>query len=146
VGVELPVFFMLKRCFIATFLASLRRILMSVLLYDYLRPVNGVLIITINGIRATLDDAGSFRNKLLHEIQDGCKIIIVNLEKVEFIDSTFLGAIVVGWKNITAKEGALVLTNLNVKVKDLLTLTQLDKKLNIAATVEDALLLFKASQ
>lgn len=119
---------------------------MSVLLYDYLRPVNGVLIITINGIRATLDDAGSFRNKLLHEIQDGCKIIIVNLEKVEFIDSTFLGAIVVGWKNITAKEGALVLTNLNVKVKDLLTLTQLDKKLSIAATVEDALLLFKASQ
>ncbi len=117
---------------------------MSAMLYDYKRPGSGLLIITILGIRATLNDAGSFRDKLLEEIQNGYKVIIVNFERVEFIDSTFLGALVVGWKKINSLDGSLVLTNLNAKVKDTFTLTQLDKKITIAATIEDAILLFKA--
>ncbi|MCC6548528.1 MAG: hypothetical protein IT279_00515 [Ignavibacteriaceae bacterium] len=50
----------------------------------------------------------------------------------------------VGWKKINSLDGSLVLTNLNAKVKDTFTLTQLDKKITIAATIEDAILLFKA--
>ncbi|MCC6548527.1 MAG: hypothetical protein IT279_00510 [Ignavibacteriaceae bacterium] len=63
---------------------------MSAMLYDYKRPGSGLLIITILGIRATLNDAGSFRDKLLEEIQNGYKVIIVNFERVEFIDSQSL--------------------------------------------------------
>lgn len=117
---------------------------MSAVFYEYNRPGHGLLIVTLVGFRATLHDAGTFRDTMLREIEDGNKIIILNFGKVEFIDSTFLGALVVVWKKVTSLNGGLVLTNLNSKVKDTFTLTQLDKKLSITDSVEDALLLFKA--
>lgn len=49
-------------------------------------------------------------------------------------------------KKITSLNGSLVLTNLNDKMKDTFNLTQLDKKLTIAETVAEALLLFKAKE
>jgi len=119
---------------------------MSALLYDIRRPGSRLLIVTPQGSRATLHDAGSFRDMILEEIGNGCRILIINFEKVDFIDSTFMGALVVGWKKITSLNGSLVLTNLNDKMKDTFNLTQLDKKLTIAETVAQALLLFKAKE
>ena len=49
-------------------------------------------IITVNIFRATLKESGEFKNVLDNIIKQGFKNIIIDFQKVDFVDSTFLAA------------------------------------------------------
>ena len=74
---------------------------------------NDVLVEVVNLTRATLKEAEEFKLTLLHDIEEGAKKIVVDISECEFIDSTFLGALVVSLKKITSLGGDLRLVGFN---------------------------------
>lgn len=95
------------------------------------------MILSVPVSRATLDKAIEFRNTLLEKINEGNFLIIIDLGKVEFIDSTFLGAIVVGSKAAISKGGEIILASLTDQVSMTFSLTKLDSRFKIFKSVED---------
>ena len=89
------------------------------------RQFRGVTILDLAG-KVTL--GGS--NKQLHDaikrlVFEGETQIILNLEKVTYIDSSGLGELVAGFSTLKANNGALKLLSVPGKVIDLMTMTKL---------------------
>lgn len=100
---------------------------------------NDFSIIHVNTRRATVDLAPEIREKLISEINHGNGQIIINLSYVEFIDSSFLGALVAGLKLVKARKGKMALVELHPHVQNTMALTHMDKIFPIFHTVEEAM-------
>jgi len=98
-----------------------------------------ILVEVVDLDRATLLDAEEFKKILFQDIQTGWKKIIVDLTECEFIDSTFLGAIVISLKKITELGGKLRLVGIQPKVQTLFQLTKMNRIFEIFENREDAL-------
>jgi anti-sigma B factor antagonist len=59
-------------------------------------------------------------------LANGCRYFIVNLEKVEYIDSSGLGQLVALWTSVRTRGGNLVLMRPGERVRRLLTVTRLN--------------------
>ena len=82
---------------------------------------NGVAIITIEGI---LNAASSPQLKKHFEESGNDKPVIINLEHVEFIDSSGLGILVNLARKKKAQNADLKLANMNNRVKRVFEITQ----------------------
>jgi anti-sigma B factor antagonist len=77
---------------------------------------------------------------------DGVANVILDLEKVQYCDSSGLSSILVGNRLCKNLNGLLVLTGAQPTVKKLITISQLDTVLNMVPTVSEAIdYLFMAS-
>ena len=75
---------------------------------EFFRDEKGdVVVITVNLKRATMVEAEEFKQVLVNDIQRDFKKIVVDLSSCEFIDSTFLGSLVVSLKKLTGLGGDL---------------------------------------
>lgn len=106
------------------------------------RHFRGVAILDLVG-KVTL--GGS--NKQLHDaikrlVFEGEKQIILNLEKVTYIDSSGLGELVAGFSTLKANNGALKLLNVPDRVVDLMTITKLYTVFEIFSKEIDAVYSF----
>jgi len=63
----------------------------------------------VNLVRANLEEADEFKNMLKKDIDSGQKKLVIDLSYCEFIDSTFLGTIVISLKKVTAVGGDIKL-------------------------------------
>lgn len=79
----------------------------------------------------------SLREELLRAIEKGEQQIAIDLEGVEFMDSSGLGALVSGLKRLREKEGDLVLVSPRDAIKRILAITGLDKVFAIHASLEE---------
>jgi len=70
-------------------------------------------------------------------IKGGTQNVILDLEKVEFVDSSGLGAMVSALK-ATSRDGNLVLCNVTDEVKSVLELTRLYRIFDITSDVKEA--------
>jgi anti-sigma B factor antagonist len=100
---------------------------------------NDFSIIQVDTRRATVDLAPAIREKLISEINHGNGQIIINLSYVEFIDSSFLGALVAGLKIVRERMGNIALVELHPHVQNTFALTHMDKIFPIYHTVEEAM-------
>jgi anti-anti-sigma factor len=98
-----------------------------------------ILVDIVNLDRATLLDAAEFKKILFQDIQTGWKKIIVDLSECEFIDSTFLGTIVIASKKITESGGELRLAGIQPVVQSMFQLTKMNRIFKIFENREDAL-------
>lgn len=87
--------------------------------------VNEVVVITVGLKRATLVEAEEFKQVLVNDIQRGFKKIVVDLSSCEFIDSTFLGSLVVSLKKLTGLGGDLRLVGFQPAVHSMFELTRM---------------------
>jgi anti-sigma B factor antagonist/stage II sporulation protein AA (anti-sigma F factor antagonist) len=69
--------------------------------------INDVVVEAVNLSRATWKEATAFKEILKDDIEKKFKRIIVDISQCEFMDSTFLGALVLGQKNITKIGGEI---------------------------------------
>ena len=100
----------------------------------------GIIIVELSERRATVEIAKDFKNDFLALIENGnTKKIIVDFSKVEFVDSSFLGAIVSGLKKITSLKGDIKILSLQSPVRAMFELTRLYKVFEIFDNKEDAL-------
>jgi anti-sigma B factor antagonist len=94
-------------------------------------------------VRATGDldvaTAPRLREQVIRLIADGQRTIVLDLERVDFVDSTGLGVIVGLLKRARTLGGDLRLVSTRPALQRILTLTALDRALPLAASVEVAL-------
>lgn len=84
--------------------------------------------------------AGRFREIMLGVIEEGHKDVIVSMQKVEYIDSSGLGALVGGLKRVSERNGKIVIVCDNQQVKKVFEITGLEKVFQIFAKESDAIL------
>ena len=82
--------------------------------------------------------APNLKSELLTINAEGIKNLILDLSDVKYTDSSGLSAILVGNRIFGENEGIFVITGLNDHVMKLITISQLDKVLNILPTVEES--------
>jgi anti-anti-sigma factor len=99
---------------------------------------NKVVVLNVNLVRATLKEAEEFKSRLMEEIGNGNKKIVVNLSRCEFIDSTFLGSLVVTLKKITSIGGDLRLVGFQPAVSSMFELTRMYRVFESFKTPEEA--------
>ncbi len=89
------------------------------------REVSHVTIVDIDG-RITLgDELGELRDTIRELVAAGKKKIILNLAKVDYIDSSGVGELVGSYTTVRNEGGELKLMNLTQKVHDVLNVTKL---------------------
>jgi anti-sigma B factor antagonist len=97
---------------------------MSVLLK--IRQLDGVIIVDLNG-RITMGEGTlTVRNAIQELVRGGNRKFLINLEGVDYIDSSGLGELVALFATIRHDEdGQMKLLNLTHRVRDLLQITKL---------------------
>jgi anti-sigma B factor antagonist len=99
----------------------------------------GFFIISVSEIRIDMVVARKFREILSEKIKDKPPKIILNLENVEYFDSSALGAIVAFMKEIKSYDGDLRLCNVNSSILTLLKLSKLDMLFKIFNSIDAAI-------
>ena len=103
------------------------------------RIENGTCVVSVEG-NIALDGVNEAKAYLKPHMENPeVKAIVVNFEKVNFIDSSGIGLIVSIFKSIQQKEGRFAITNLSAKNEEIFTITRLNKILDIFATEAEAL-------
>ena len=89
------------------------------------REKEGIAILDLTGPLTAGLAATALRDAMRAELAQGPKNVILNLEHVDYIDSTGLGALVMCFTAQRKSSGRLVLLNLNRRQLELLVLTKL---------------------
>lgn len=98
----------------------------------------GVGVAKVTG-RLDFASAATARDRFAETIAAGQKYLIVDLNRVDFVDSAGLGALIGGMRRARQAGGDLRIANPNEQVSMLLSLTSLDQVLKVHATVEEAI-------
>ena len=97
-----------------------------------------ILVIKILPKRATMRIADPLREYLLLAIEEGKRKIIVDLNNVDFLDSTFLGALMAGMKRLVSLDGEIRLCTDNTNVVNVLNVTRLNRVFSLFDSVKEA--------
>jgi len=81
----------------------------------------------------------SLKSEMLGLQRDGFKNVILDLEKVQFIDSSGLSALLVGVRLAKENNGTFAITNLSDHIKKLVKISQLESILTIIPTLSEAI-------
>lgn len=110
------------------------------------REVRGVSVVDLTG-RITIGESNLELHEVIRRLVAGHKQnIILNLEKVTFIDSSGLGEIVAGFSTAKAAGGSLKLVNMPARLSDLMTITKLYTVFDIFDSEEAGLEAFEANR
>jgi anti-sigma B factor antagonist len=96
-------------------------------------------IISVHEERLDAHNSEELKSEINRIISLDNKNIIIDLKDVRFIDSSGLGVLVSGFKNTSAKQGSLKLSNLQTQVKSMFELTRLHRVFDIYQTTDEAL-------
>ena len=95
-------------------------------------------VITIEEKEANLSNSDEFKELILKEISAGSRKLIISFKQVEYLDSSFLGALVAILKALLPYNGKLILTDMNDDIVNLFQLTRLDKIFILHNDLENA--------
>ncbi|MDH3216494.1 MAG: STAS domain-containing protein [Candidatus Krumholzibacteria bacterium] len=90
------------------------------------KELYGAVILELNGKLTGGPEAETFRNVFKALLEEGKKNIIVNLKKVDWINSTGLGILISGYTSVRKAGGDLVLCNVGDRIDSILYVTKLN--------------------
>src|ERR1700738_2515505 len=99
---------------------------------------DGIEIVDVEG-EIDVYTAPRLRELLIELVNGGHHQLIVNMEKVEFLDSTGLGVLVGGLKRVRAHDGSLDLVCTQERILKIFRITGLTKVFGIHDTVDEAI-------
>jgi anti-sigma B factor antagonist len=99
---------------------------------------DGILVIRPKVKRIDASVATDFKAKLMEFLENGDKVIVINLSEVDFIDSSGLGVMVLILRKIGA-DGRIKICKLKEGVRSIFELTRLDEVFEIHKSEEGAL-------
>ncbi|AFZ03007.1 STAS domain-containing protein [Calothrix sp. PCC 6303] len=80
-------------------------------------------------------------NQLRRDINDcvatGAKIVLVDLQQIDFVDSSGLGALVAAMQIVKSSDGQMFICSLNEQVKMLFELTKMERIFKVFANQEE---------
>lgn len=101
------------------------------------REVEGTTLVTVGG-EIDVYTAPKLRDKITELVAAGAYRIVIDLEAVEFLDSTGLGVLVGGLKKVRAHDGSLRLVCTQDRLLKIFRITGLAKVFDIHATPDEA--------
>jgi anti-sigma B factor antagonist len=107
-----------------------------------MKEKKGVTVITIEGKMIGGPDAALLSEKLHELIEKGQKRFVVNMEKVDWMNSSGLGILIGGLTTVRNHQGDFKLCCLGKKPKELLEITKLNKVFSIHAQEDEAIVDF----
>lgn len=96
------------------------------------------LLIEIETPEANLENSDLFKLQVTELLDRHKKNIVIDFNRVEYIDSSFLGALVAVLKHAMAQKMDIILTAMRKDVYDLLLLIRLDKVFKIYGDYQQA--------
>ena len=97
----------------------------------------GVTILALKG-RITVGEVTPVRDKITELVAAGHNQVVLDLQHVDYIDSTGLGNLVISYTQVKNAGGALKLLHLNKRNVELLALTRLHTVFEVFAEETDA--------
>jgi len=88
---------------------------------------NGTTILLIKEDRIDIQNASQLQEKLLDLIYQGQNQLLLDLQKVSFIDSSGLGALVFSLREARKSKGTIKVSGLSEHVSSMFTITRLNK-------------------
>lgn len=98
----------------------------------------GAIVLEVGG-EVDVYTAPKMREQIVDLVSAGRNHLIVDMEKVEFLDSTGLGVLVGGLKRVRAQDGTLQVVCTQERILKIFRITGLTKVFPIHASVPDAL-------
>ncbi len=106
------------------------------------RQVGPISVVDISG-KITIGEGDVVLRERVTELLDGGQAkILLNLEKVKYMDSAGIGELVACYKRAKEKDGSVKLLNPSGKVYDLLQLTKLEEVFETYTDEKEALVSF----
>jgi anti-sigma B factor antagonist len=99
---------------------------------------DGIEVVDVQG-EIDMYTASRLRELLIDLVSKGSYQLVVNLDKVGFLDSTGLGVLVGGLKRVRAHDGSLDLVCTQQRILKILKITGLTEVFGIYATVDQAI-------
>lgn len=98
------------------------------------RQAGNVTILDIDGNLRIGEGSIVLQKAIRHQLQEGQTQILLNLARVDYIDSSGLGELVAGHVAVGKRGGQIKLLHLTLRVRELMTITKL---LTVFDTYED---------
>jgi anti-sigma B factor antagonist len=95
-------------------------------------------VVTVHG-EIDVATSPTLRERLIDLVNDGATRLVLDLETVDFLDSTGLGTIVSLLKRVRTHGGDLRLVCTEARIRRLFQITGLDKAVPLHASVDDAI-------
>ena len=105
----------------------------------------GSTVIAVGG-EIDVYSAPKLREKLINLVESGNYHLVVDMEAVEFLDSTGLGVLVGGLKRVRAHDGSLDLVCTQERILKICRITGLPKVFGIHDSVDEAIAARKAEK
>jgi anti-sigma B factor antagonist len=96
-----------------------------------------ILLAKLDIKEASLENGDAFKAEVIQLFDKYKRSIAIDMSKVEYIDSSFLGAIVSAFKHLISFQAEVVLVGLSKDITNLFSLTRLDKVFKIYNTFDD---------
>lgn len=106
------------------------------------RENNNIVLLDING-EIDLYNAPEIKDVIAKLIEEQKYCIIINLEKVSYIDSSGIGALISSLSNLKKYQGGLKIINVSGSVRKVFELTKLTSFFEIYDNEADAIAAFK---
>jgi anti-sigma B factor antagonist len=97
-----------------------------------------LILVNLNGKIIDQSTSQNLVTDITNLLSPEKNLIVLNLEKVEYINSNGLNSLISILTKTRTRGGELVLCNINEKVEKLLLITKLNSVFNIESSVEDA--------
>jgi len=101
--------------------------------------MDGVTVLALDGRIVFGEETSSVRDQVKNLLAAGKKKLVVNMEKVTFVDSTGLGMMVGVRQSVKTANARLRLSNVEARYSELLKMTQLWPLFDVSATEAEAI-------
>ncbi len=102
--------------------------------------VGGVLVVRVEEARLDSTISAEFKTELLRLLEgEAVRNVLIDLRKVDYADSSGLGALLFGHRHARGHEAALKLVHVNPKIRTLIRIAKLDDVLEIFDGEDEAL-------
>ena len=102
------------------------------------KQIGKVLVLEIEGVMDA-EHSSQIKKSFSQVQEEGEKNIVLDLNKVSFIDSTGLGILISLMRHLNEQEGRLQLSGLQDEVKSIFEITRLFRVFEISQSVEQAI-------
>jgi anti-sigma B factor antagonist len=102
------------------------------------REIDGVTVLALDGRIVFGEETSSLREKIKNLLAGGKKKLVLNMEKVSYVDSTGLGMLVGVRQSAKTANAALRLSNVEARYTELLRMTQLWPLFDVSNNEADA--------
>ncbi len=107
------------------------------------QEIDGIVVLQVAGKIMGGPEAGQVNDKIHELIETGKKKLIIDMQKLELMNSSGLGIFIGAVNTLKSNEGQLVMANVPERILQLFKMTRLTSIFTIADSLEQAINILK---